>query len=184
MLAGLIVLGALALVAVYQGVSLYNGLIEIRNNVDLAWANIDVILKQRHDNLGKLVEVVRGAKNFEEQTLERVVAARDSYERAGNQLQSLRGAQAEDSAQRRFLAVAENYPDLKSNASFTQLSAEAQRLDEMIAARREGYNASVNLCQTRFEQFPANLFAGLLGSHHREYFRADDADRQDVAIQF
>jgi len=113
-----------------------------------------------------------------------VVAARNSYAEAGNQLQSLRGAQAEGAALRQLFALAESYPDLKASASFQQLQASVEKLEETIADRREVYNASVNLCNTRFEQFPDSLFAGMLGFRRREFFRVEEADRQDVAIRF
>jgi len=169
---------------VAYGVGLYNSLVEVRNNVDQAWANIDVILKQRHDALTKLIEVVKGAKDFEQQTLQNVISARNGYAQAGNQLQSLQGAQAEGTALRQLFALAENYPDLKSSAAFQQLQTEVTRLEESIADRREVYNASVNLCNTRFEQFPDSLFSGMLGAHHRQFFQVEEGDRQDVAIKF
>jgi len=176
----LVVLGGL----VAYTVGLYNSLVEVRNNVDQAWANIDVLLKQRHDALTKLIDVVKGAKDFEQQTLQNVISARNGYAQAGNQLQSLQGAQAEGSALRQLLAVAESYPDLKSSAAFQQLQTEVARLEESIADRREVYNASVNLCNTRFEQFPNTFFSGMLGAHHRQFFQVDEGDRQDVAIKF
>ncbi len=166
------------------GIGLYNSLVEVRNNVDQAWANIDVLLKQRHDALTKLIEVVKGEKDFEQQTLQQVVAARGRYAEAGNQLQSLQGAQAEGTALRQLFALAESYPDLKSNAAFQELQKEIERLEESISDRREVYNASVNLCNTRFEQFPNSFFSGMLGAHHREYFKVEAADRQDVEVKF
>jgi LemA protein len=174
-------LGVAGSIAAYAA-GVYNSLVEVRNGVDQAWANIDVLLKQRHDALTKLIEVVKGAKDFEQQTLIQVVGARNRYADAGNQLQSLQGAQAEGGALRQLFALAEAYPELKSSAAFQQLQAEVQRLEESIADRREAYNASVNLCTTRFEQFPGSLFAAMLGAHHREYFRAEAGDQQDVAI--
>jgi LemA protein len=183
---GMILMAVLLVAALFcalYAVGAYNGLVEVRNNVDQAWANIDVLLKQRHDALTKLIDVVRGAKDFEQQTLTQVISARNRYAEAGNQLQSLEGAQAEGGALRQLFALVEAYPDLKSSASFQQLQMEVQRLEESIADRREVYNASVNLCNTRFEQFPGSLFTGMLGSHHREYFKADAADQQDVAIR-
>lgn len=187
MVIGAVLLALFTILALGAGgylVGLYNSLIEVRNNVDQAWANIDVILKQRHDALTKLIEVVKGTKDFEQSTLQSVIAARNQYSAAGNQLQSLQGAQAEGSALRQLFALAESYPDLKSTAAFGQLQAEVGKLEESIADRREVYNASVNLCNTRFEQFPDSLFTGMLGFRRREYFKVEEADRQDLAIQF
>ncbi|HXC63906.1 MAG TPA: LemA family protein, partial [bacterium] len=109
-LIGLLVLVVLLGGLLAYAVGLYNSLVEVRNNVDQAWANIDVILKQRHDALSKLIEVVKGAKDFEQQTLQNVISARNGYAQAGNQLQSLQGAQAEGAALRQLFALAENYP--------------------------------------------------------------------------
>jgi len=187
LIGGVVFVVVFGLIALGMGgylVGLYNSLIEVRNNVDQAWANIDVVLKQRHDALTKLIEVVKGAKDFEQSTLQGVIAARNKYAEAGNQLQSLQGAQAEGQALRQLFALAESYPDLKATAAFIQLQAQVEKLEEAIADRREVYNASVNLCNTRFEQFPDSLFAGMLGFRRREFFKVDEADRQDVAIKF
>lgn len=187
MIAVVIVLAVLAFVALVAGgwaVSLYNSLVQVRTAVDQAWANIDVILKQRHDMLSKLIEVVKGAKAFEQETLEKVISARNRYAEAGNQAQALAGAQAEGLALRQLFALAESYPDLKSNANFLQLQGEVTRIEELIADRRELYNASVNINNTRLSQFPDMLLAGAAGLRQRAYFHVDEGDRQDVAIKF
>lgn len=187
MVALLVTLAVLAFVALVLGgwvVSLYNSLVQVRTAVDQAWSNIDVLLKQRHDVLTKLIEVVKGAKNFEQETLEKVISARNRYAQAGNQAQALAGAQAEGLALRQLFALAESYPDLKANANFMQLQAEIGRLEEAIADRRELYNASVNINNTRLEQFPDMLLAKAAGLRQRDYFKVEDADKQDVAIKF
>jgi LemA protein len=166
------------------GISLYNSLVQVRTAVDQAWANIDVVLKQRHDELTKLIDVVKGAKDFEQQTLEKVIQARNRYAEAGNQAQALAGAQAEGLALRQLFALAESYPDLKANANFQQLQGSISRIEETIADRRELYNASVNINNTRISQFPDMLLAATAGLSLREYFQVDEADRQDVAIKF
>lgn len=171
-------------VLVGWAVGIYNGLVQVRTAVDQAWSNIDVLLKQRHDELTKLIEVVKGAKEFEQQTLEKVVSARNRYAQAGSQDQALAGAQAEGFALKQLFALAENYPDLKSNANFQQLQGEISRIEEAIADRRELYNASVNINNTRLEQFPDMLLAGAARLQHRQYFQVDEDDRQDVAIKF
>jgi LemA protein len=187
MVFGGIALGVLALLAVVLGgwaVGLYNSLVQVRTMVDQAWANIDVLLKQRHDQLTKLIEVVKGAKDFEQGTLEKVIQARSRYAEAGSPSQALAGAQAEGAALRQLFALAESYPDLKANANFLQLQAEIGRLEDAIADRREGYNNAVNVNNTRKAQFPDMLLAGLAGLSHRDYFQADEADKQDVTIKF
>lgn len=180
----LAVLAFIALVLGGWAVGLYNGLVQVKTAVDQAWSNIDVLLKQRHDSLTKLIEVVKGAKNFEQETLEKVISARNRYAEAGNQAQALAGAQAEGLALRQLFALAESYPDLKANANFMQLQAEIGRLEEAIADRRELYNASVNINNTRLEQFPDMLLASIAGLRRRDYFQVADNEKQDVAIRF
>jgi LemA protein len=180
----LLLLAFTALVLLGWAVVLYNSLVQVRHAVEQAWSNIDVLLKQRHDELTKLVEVVKGAKDFEQQTLEKVVAARNRYAQAGNPEQALAGAQAEGLALRQLFALAENYPDLKASGSFQQLQAELARIEEAIADRRELYNAAVNINNTRLEQFPDRLLAGLARLTRRRYFQLGENERQDVALRF
>jgi LemA protein len=176
-------LGFAGLVLGGWGVSVYNSLVALKNAVELAWSNIEVLLKQRHDELGKLIEVVKGNKEFEQQTLQRVVEARAAYSGAGNRVQAMAAAAAETVALRGLFAVAEAYPELKANLAFQQLQARISELESQIADRREGYNDSVNLFNTRIEQFPDNMVAGLMNYRRREYFRVEPSDTQDVEIK-
>ena len=121
-------------------VMLYNGLIAVKNNVDKAWANIDVLLKQRHDELPNLLEVCKGYMKYEGDTFERVTKARSPYSQAqnvgpesGGQCRGLRRVG-------RLLATAENYPELKANNNFMQLQTRISELESQIADRREFYN--------------------------------------------
>lgn len=182
-----IVIGGVVLLGIgvaAWAVGLFNALVQLRTRVDLAWADIDVLLKQRHDQLTKLIEVVKGAKDFEQSTLEKVISARNRYASANSQAQALAGAQAEGGMLRQIFALAESYPDLKSNANFMQLQAEITRLEDGIAERREAYNAAANINNTRLQQFPDMLLAGAAGLHPRDYFQVEDADRQDVVVKF
>lgn len=187
MMGGLIVLGAVLLLALLVGgwaVGLYNSLVQVRTRVDLSWADIDVLLKQRHDQLTKLIEVVKGAKDFEQGTLEKVIQARSGYVAGADPGHNLGQAKAEGGMLRQIFALAESYPDLKSNANFMQLQAEITRLEDAIAERRELYNSAANVNNTRLQQFPDMLLAGAAGLRQRDYYQVDEADRQDVAIKF
>ena len=158
-------LGALLLLAGY-GVTIYNSLVRLKHQVAQAWANIDVLLKQRHDELPKLVDTCRQYMEYERDTLERVIAARarvaDARERQN--IGELGGAETELRAGLgRLFALAENYPELKASESFQHLQSRISDLENGIADRRELYNASVNLHNVRIEQFPDLLVARPLG---------------------
>ena len=164
-------------------VGLYNALVALRNQVEQAWSNIDVLLKQRRDELTKAIEVVKGVKNFEQETLMKVTEARAKAGTAAGAA-GAGAAMAESAAIRGFFAVAESYPELKSNQNFLNLQERIGAIEGQIADRRELYNDSVNLFNTRIEQFPDNIAAGILGYRRYEYFKATEEEKADVKIQF
>ena len=187
MVVALVVTGILLFVALGFGgwaVGLYNALIALRNQVDQTWANIDVLLKQRRDELTKAIETVKGMKNFEQETLRQVTEARGRASSATGSTDNVSAAVAEGAAIRGFFAVAEAYPELKSDQGFLQLQANISSLEGQISDRREVYNDSVNTFNTRIAQFPDSVFAGFLGYARREYFRVADVDKEDVKVQF
>ena len=181
-IAGVIALFLLGLIG--WGIGVYNSLVQIKNNVQRAFSNIDVLLKQRHNELTKLVEVVKGVKNFEHDTLVKVTEARKQFEGAKGQDATLKAGMAEGMALSGLFAVAEQYPDLKSNQNFMQLQSRIVELEDQISDRRESYNDSVNIYNTRIEQFPDNILAGMLNYRRRPYFKVDEASRKDVKISF
>ena len=125
----------------------YNGLVAARQECDRAWFNIDVLLKQRHDELPQLVETCRGYMAFEQSTLERLVVARMTLGAARDLPTQTRASQAVSDALRQLFAVAERYPDLKANESFAKLSARISELENQIADRRELYNAATTILE-------------------------------------
>ena len=158
-------MGALAVLLIY-GISLYNNLVKVKNAVAKAWANIDVLLKQRHDELPKLVEVCRQYKQFEQATLQKVIEARSQVQAAGerqdiNALGRAEGALRSGLAS--IFAVAEAYPDLKADQNFMQLQSRISALEDGIADRREFYNESVNINNVEIATFPASLIATRYG---------------------
>ena len=182
MTAGIIVfLGLLAVIIVY-GITLYNQLVDIKHNVAKAWANIDVLLKQRHDELPKLVEVCRQYKQFEQETLQRVIEARSMVHTAQNAQDIGALGEAEGALGRglaRLFAVAEAYPELRSNENFMQLQQRISTLESGISDRRELYNDSVNINNMRIEQFPGSILAGLFRFEAKpllEFSREEKAD--------
>jgi LemA protein len=155
----------------------YNGLVAARLECDRAWFNIDVLLKQRHDELPQLVETCRGYMAYEQSTLERLVVARMTLGAARDLPAQTRASQAVSDAVRQLFAVAERYPELKANESFAKLAARITELENQIADRRELYNAATTSWNTRIEQLPDRLFAQAAGMTRRELWRASAADR-------
>jgi LemA protein len=149
-----------ALVVYFAGI--YNGLVNLRENVKVAWANIDVLLKQRHDELPKLVETCKRYMQFEQETLEKVMRARASVSQASTSGNVAAVGAAEQQLRAgigRLFAVAENYPQLKTDETFKQLQARIIALEESIADRRELYNDQVNLNNIRVKVFPDVMIA-------------------------
>lgn len=159
----IVILLAVVLAAVFTVLS-YNGLVRLKHNVTRNWSNIDVSLKQRHDELPKLVEVCRQHMAYEQETLDRIVRARSAVAAAHGRadLRALGLAETELRAGLgQLFAVVENYPRLKANESFRHLAERITRLEETIADRRELYNESVNIHNIRIQQFPDLLIARL-----------------------
>jgi LemA protein len=160
-----VVLGVL-LIAVIYGITIYNGLVALKHNVSKAWSNIDVLLKQRHDELPKLVETCKQYMQYEQQTLERVMHARAAVASAREQGDVSAVGSAETELRLglgNLFAVAENYPDLKANQSFQHLQQRISTLENSIADRRELYNEMVNNNNVRIEQFPDVIIARWFG---------------------
>lgn len=178
-------LGVVVLVLGY-GVVIYNGLVQLKHNVAKAWANIDVLLKQRHDELPKLVEVCRQYKQFEQDTLSRVTEARAQVARARESHDVAALGQAENllrSGLGQLFAVAEAYPELKANEHFAQLQSRITALENGIADRRELYNEAVNVHNVRIEQFPDTVVAGLFRYAPQPLLRFASAAKADIDIK-
>lgn len=180
----LIWLIVLVVVAVYF-VMVYNGLVSIKNNVSMAWANIDVLLKQRHDELPKLVDTCKQYMKHEQDTLEKVIQARSRVSDA-RESQNVAALGAAEGALRAGLgnlfALAESYPDLKANESFLQLQSRISGLENAIADRREFYNDSVNINNVRIEQFPDLIVARLLNFKTFDLLKFASEELKDVDI--
>jgi len=181
----LLVFLGLAVVAGIYGVTIYNRLVGLKHSVAKAWANIDVLLKQRHDELPKLVEVCKQYKQFEQATLQQVIAARNQVQtaRTDHDVTALGAAEAMLRAGvGKIFAIAEAYPDLKANVSFMQLQERISQLENAIADRREFYNESVNLNNIQIEVFPDRIIAGSFnfGAHPLLEFSATETVDVDM----
>ncbi len=160
----------------------YNEIVALRQRIDKAWANIDVALRQRFDELPNLVAAVRGVMGFEQDVLEDVTRLRNAYSGEVPVPQQAATSEATSQAVHRLFATVENYPSLKSAANVLALQAEIQRLEDVIAGRRELYNDSVARYNIRIRQMPAVLIAGIFGWTPRAFFAATDAERGRVPV--
>ena len=180
-----IIIGILILVIGYS-LSIYNNLVALKHRVAKAWSNIDVLLKQRHDELPKLVETCKQYMQYEQETLEQVISARSQVANA---------AEAEDigalgtaetvlrSGLGRLFALAENYPELKANESFQHLQARISSLETSIADRRELYNDVVNQNNIRIEQVPDVFIANLFKFSAFELLEFTEEETADIDLK-
>ena len=188
-MSGAVIFWSLVAIVLIYGIFVYNSLVQIKHNVSKAWSNIDVLLKQRHDELPKLVEACKQYKQFEQDTLQRVTEARAQVQTA-SQAQDIPALSVAESALRvglgQIYAVVEAYPELRANEQFAQLMQRITSLEEGIADRREFYNESVNINNVRIEQFPDNFIARLFGFDARPLltFKADALKDVDVKKLF
>lgn len=181
----LVVIGIIV-VAFFYGISLYNHLVTVKHAVAKAWANIDVLLKQRHDELPKLVEVCKQYKQFEQSTLQKVIEARSQVQ-AARQSQDIPALGQAEGILRAGLggifAIAEAYPELKANENFMQLQNRITSLENSIADRRELYNESVNINNVQIEVFPASIIAKMFNFAAKPLLEFSSNEKSDVDLK-
>jgi LemA protein len=175
--AALFALGLLATILAFLVLSTYNEVIALRLRIDKAWANIDVALKQRFDQLPNLVEAVRGVMTWERDVLAEVARARAAYSPTAPIPEQAATSAATSAAVRSLFAVVERYPEVRSAGNVMALQEEIERLEGMIADRRELYNDQVYRYNARIAQLPAVFLAGILGWRARPFFEASDPER-------
>jgi LemA protein len=173
-----IVVIVVILVAIFAG--MYNSLVRRRNQVDNSWSQIDVQLKRRHDLIPNLVETVKDYMQYEQETLTKVTNARAAAVSAGAQ-----GPQAQAAAEnaltdtlRSLFAVVENYPELKANQNVLSLQEELTTTENKISFARQFYNDSVMSFNMKIQTFPSNIIAGMFNFKERQFFQADEADKE------
>jgi len=162
----------LAVIIGFLAVAAFNSVVTLRQQASKAWANIDVALKQRHDELPNVVEAVRGLMAFEQETLTRVTRLRAAYAPTEPIPAQAATSEATSAAVRQLFAVVERYPQIASQANVLELQAEIRRLEDIIAARRELYNDTTYRYNTKIRQFPTNVLAWTLGWTERPFFSA------------
>jgi len=177
---------ALILALIVYCIVIYNNLVALKHNVSKAWANIDVLLKQRHDELPKLVEVCKQYMGYEQETLEKIMQARSRV--ASAQQSGDIGALGAAETQLRLglgglFALAEAYPDLKADQGFQHLQSRITGLENAIADRREFYNEAVNLNNVRIEQFPDVIIARKFAFKPFDLLGFGEEEKTDVDIK-
>lgn len=179
-----IILGIVVLLIVF-GIAIYNSLVALRQQVDNAWAQIDVQLKRRYDLIPNLVETVKGYMNFEQETLQKVIEARSAAMSAQGPAAKGAAEGALTQALGGIFAIAEAYPELKSNTNMLQLQEELSTTENKIAYSRQFYNDSVMQFNTKTEQFPSSIFANMFGFKKKELFEVvDPVQREAVKVDF
>ena len=167
-------------------VNIYNHLVRLKHNVSKAWSNIDVLLKQRHDEIPKLVETCKQYMKFEQETLEKVMQARSRVSEA-RQSQDVPGLGLAEGALRmglgQLFALAEDYPELRANENFQHLQGRISTLENTIADRREFYNESVNINNIGIETFPDLIVARLFGFGPRDLLEFVADEIADVSVK-
>ncbi len=181
---GFIIAGVILLVIVLYVVATYNGLVSLRNKVNDQWSQIDVELKRRFDLIPNLVNTVKGYAKHEDETLEKVIKARNSYLSSGTREQAMEADSELSSAINKLFALSEAYPDLKANESFLDLQAQLKETEEKISFARKFYNDTALLLNNKVDMFPSNLIASLFKFSKVEFFKANETERENVKVEF
>lgn len=181
------ILSIMVLIVVSAGlyfIIIYNGLVVVKNNVDKSWSNIHVLIKQRHDELPKLVKVCERYMKHEGDTLERVMKARAMMAGANSMDERQQAEGMITEALKSLFAVTENYPELKADRQFGQLQTRISELENEISDRRELFNESVNIYNIRIEKIPDLIVARLFNYQQRDLWQIDPEEKKDIEISF
>ncbi len=177
MIVGWIILGLIVLTILWV-IGTYNSLVALRNRVRNAWKQISVQLKRRHDLIPNLVETVKDYMEYEQETLEKVIQARNAATTARSPKEQAEAEGAVTAALRQLFAVVENYPQLKANENVQKLMEELTTTENKIAFARQLYNDLVMKYNTRIEQFPANIVAGWFSFKPFEFFEIPEEEKE------
>src|SRR5882757_7112749 len=180
---GLAVLAVIVLLGVFL-IAMYNSLVQLRVRSESAWSDIDVQLKRRHDLIPNLVETVKGYATHEKDTFENIAKFRSMAMQATGPVDKAAAENQLSGALKSLFAVAENYPELKASANFTQLQDSLGQTEDAIQNSRRYYNAVVRDLNTKIQSFPTNILAGMFGFSARQFFETTEADREPVQVKF
>ncbi len=179
-----IIIAILALIVVFV-IATYNGLVSSRMKVKNAWSQIDVQLQRRFDLIPNFVETVKGYMNHESETFEKIAALRSSWANASSIKDKANIDNELSSVLKSIMAISENYPDLKANQNFSELSDELRNTENKISFSRQFYNDSVTMYNTKLQTFPTNIIAGVFNFKEEELFTVTDSQaRQNVKVDF
>ncbi len=166
-------------------VSIYNGLVKLRNQVKNAWSQIDVQLKRRHDLIPNLIETVKGYMKHERETLENITEARSRAMGADSVADKAKAESELNGAMSKFFVVVENYPDLKANQNFLSLQEELTSTENKISFSRQNYNDQVLFYNNKIQMFPSNIVAGMFGFKEEVFFEIEEPKEREVPkVQF
>lgn len=179
-----IIIVAIILVIVIAIIAAYNNLVSLKMRVKNAWAQIDTQLKRRFDLIPNLVETVKGYAAHEQGTLEKVIAARNSYVSATTVEGKAEANNELNATLKNLFALSESYPDLKANENFMALQTELSGTEDKIAYSRQFYNDTVQMYNTAIMKFPSNIIANMFGFKEEPFFSIDENEKQDVKVQF
>ena len=179
----IVVLVIVVLLVIYV-IATSNKLVDLRNRVKDAWSQIDVQLKRRFDLIPNLVSTVKGYAKHESETLESVIAARNSYTTATTPHDKMEANNMLTDTLTKLFALAESYPDLKANTNFLELQQELQDTENKIATARQFYNDTVLTYNNKIEMFPSNVIASIFKFKIEEFFKAEEEARQNVKVEF
>lgn len=165
-------------------IAVYNNLVSLKMRVKNAWAQIDTQLKRRFDLIPNLVETVKGYAAHEQGTLEKVIAARNTYTSANTVEEKAKANNELTSTLKSIFALGEAYPELKANENFLALQTELAGTEDKVAYSRQFYNDTVQMYNTAIMKFPNNLIAGMFGHKEEPFFTIDEAEKEPVKVQF
>ena len=172
-------------VLVVAVISMYNGLVQSRMKVDNAWSQIDVQLQRRFDLIPNFVETVKGYMNHEKETFEKIAALRTSWANASSVSEKAELDNQLSNTLKTIMAVSENYPELKANQNFSELSEELRNTENKISFSRQFYNDTVTMYNTKLQVFPSNIIAGMFNFTARDLFKTEsDEARKNVKVDF
>ena len=180
---GWIILGVVVLILIII-IAIYNGLVRLKNQIENAWAQIDVQLKRRNDLIPNLIETVKGYAKHEKTVFEEITKARTAMMSAQTPAQKAKASNALSDTLKSLFAVAENYPTLKANENFMQLQEELSGTENKIAYSRQNYNDMVMMFNMRIQVFPNNMFASMFNFTKKDMFKVDEAEKANVKVQF
>ena len=179
------ILALLAIIIIGWAVAIYNGLVRLKNNIEKSWANINVLLKQRSDELPKLIASVKGYIKHEKEVLVTLTKARTAFLSAQSMGEKAAADNLISSALKTLFAVSDNYPNLKANENFMQLQNRISGLENELSDRREFYNDSVNQFNIRIQSFPDVIVAKRMGlTQSKEMYKVPEIEKQDVKVEF